>query len=255
MLRGIDLWEGQEPAKASSISLLATPSSSSSEANPPSKRKQTEESGPPNETLELKRRKEDDSPAGNVYEEGGGNQEQTTITYLNKRQRKKLQALQGTHGSSRMLLEIQEGRNRVIRRMCKKVRLPLNHLHRVRIGNIDLVDLNLEGKPGLDSSSSSLFQPLTSAWQGEWREVEEIKVEQLWGMVGGREVVTQMQIAALAERLSRPDLPTSGEDDGGGGGDEAGNGDQQQQKMVLERLESWFTRHGLTSWLRARAPK
>jgi pseudouridine synthase len=75
-----------------------------------------------------------------------------------------------------LLLTLTTGMKRQIRRMCFALGLKLVHLHRKRIGTLDLEDLPVGG----------------------WRELEAAEVEAVWRDVGGRERVLQRRIEALA---------------------------------------------------------
>lgn len=77
-----------------------------------------------------------------------------------------------------LVMEIDEGRNRQIRRMCKVTRLPLESLHREALGSLEL-DVDL----------------------GEWRELGPAEVDQLWADVGGRDAVQERQKEALQRRV------------------------------------------------------
>jgi hypothetical protein len=162
MLAGVDLYEGEELARASSITIHrsmpapSTATEATEEEGGTHKRKEPSENAGEDQTRdrETKRRKEEEEEEEKEKEKGKGSEqgargsgegeeEQPT---LNKKQRKRMKQLM--RGTTKLSLEIREGRNRVIRRMCARVRLPLVHLHRVRIGNVDLADLGLEGRLG-----------------------------------------------------------------------------------------------------------
>ncbi len=182
MLQGVDLYKGEEPARAAhitihhtqttdaSLSSTTTTTATTATATPaedcsgqeegPHKRKglsQRSAAGADGDR-EAKRRREEEEEEGKGKEEeeaevrGGegrveGEKEEANEGKKEKvsKKRRKLLA-RGT--TTKLSLEIREGRNRVIRRMCARVRLPLLHLHRVRIGNIDLDDVGLTGRLG-----------------------------------------------------------------------------------------------------------
>jgi hypothetical protein len=87
--------------------------------------------------------------------------------------------------------------------------------------------------------------------------VNEDKIEELWQMVGGRdEAVTRQQVMALASRLrrAREDSTTIADGDA----DQPSVGLQAVQcsdassgdaSAVLARLEAWFARHRLMSFI------
>jgi 23S rRNA pseudouridine2605 synthase len=79
-----------------------------------------------------------------------------------------------------LLVTLDEGRNRQIRRMCRALDLHLLHLHRKRVGPI--------GLDGLE--------------QGAWRELGAGEVKELWESAGGRARVVARRTAAL-ERQAR----------------------------------------------------
>lgn len=80
--------------------------------------------------------------------------------------------------TSLVALDIDEGRNRIVRRMAKRVKLDLQHLHRVRVG----------------------AQELGEIAPGDWRALGAGEIEALWCALGGRSAVAQSQIAALRRR-------------------------------------------------------
>jgi len=90
---------------------------------------------------------------------------------------------------TQVVIEIDEGRNRQIRRMCKVTRLPLETLHREAVGSLEL-----------------------DVPTGEWRELLPVEVDRLWADVGGRAAVQDRQKSALLSRTrvwreqGRPDV-------------------------------------------------
>lgn len=164
MLRGVDIYQGEELARAISIRPSTNQKNSNSVAldlprEPKRKFQLTKDEGHARDeegeehARALKRQK--DAECGDDHEQAdlpipvpetqgkAENQSEEPRTPLSKKKQKRQ-----VKGITKVLLEIQEGRNRVIRRMCSRVRLPLVHLHRLRIGNIDLEQLGLEGRIG-----------------------------------------------------------------------------------------------------------
>ena len=92
------------------------------------------------------------------------------------------------HHERDLSLVIDEGRNRIVRRMAKAVGIYLEHLHREAMGALTLGDLE----------------------QGEMRAMTPTEAEAIWTAVGGRAQVFQMRVAALrrrVERLKQTDRP------------------------------------------------
>ncbi len=73
-----------------------------------------------------------------------------------------------------------EGRNRIVRRMCKTTRLPLLHLHRSRFATLSLGELAA----------------------GELRALTDDEVEEIWTHVGGRDAVWHARAQALVNRAA-----------------------------------------------------
>lgn len=267
MLQGVDLYKGEEPARAAHITIhhpqttdsslsstttttattataTATPAADcSGQEEGPHKRKGLSESSAAGDDgdREAKRRREEkkekekeEDDVGVQGGEGRGEEEKEEANEDKKekvsKKRRKLLA-RGT--TTKLSLEIREGRNRVIRRMCARVRLPLLHLHRVRIGNIDLDDVGLTGR------------------LGEWRFVDEEKIEELWQMVGGRdEAVTRQQVVALASRLRRARDEAAATAAGATAQASAdADSSSADASAGLERLEAWFARHRLLTFV------
>ena len=96
-----------------------------------------------------------------------------------------------THKSvdyTELLLTLEQGMNRQIRRMCRALNYRLLHLHRRSIGPLGLDELAI----------------------GSWRSLYDHELDTLWGAIGQREGVTTRQIAALrreAERRRREGVP------------------------------------------------
>lgn len=90
------------------------------------------------------------------------------------------------HSGSQTLIRmvIDEGRNRQVRRMCKRVRLPLAHLHRAQFGEVHLGDIS----------------------PGQMRALSDSEVCALWLGVGGQEVVWQQTLAAFVDRYQKGTL-------------------------------------------------
>jgi hypothetical protein len=279
MLQGVDIYKGEEPAKAASITIhhhlpttAAAPDNlqeQEQEESPHKRKGCLSETTEGDDDREVKRRKEEEDGNGDhqrsdhqraIESEDGSKQTQEKKTKVSKKQRRML--ARGV--TTKLSLEIREGRNRVIRRMCAHVRLPLLHLHRVRIGNIDLDDVGLTGRLGTrpftlhSRQSHSPHTPHTHARftdaspLGEWRFVNEDRIEELWQMVGGRdEAVTHQQVMALASRLRRAredSIAVKQEETTSADGD----ADQLQcsdASAGLARLEAWFARHRLTSFI------
>lgn len=79
-----------------------------------------------------------------------------------------------------LAIEIDEGRNRQVRRMCKVAGLPLQTLHREAIGSFEL-DVEVE----------------------QFRELSEDETDELWADVGGRAAIRKRQWGALTERVKK----------------------------------------------------
>lgn len=86
-------------------------------------------------------------------------------------------------GTARVNFTISVGRNRIVRRMCTRVHLPLLHLHRVRVGNIHLSSY------GLDDVYGKVV-PMTDK-----------DISALWEMAGGRTHVILGKVRALAKKF------------------------------------------------------
>ncbi|MEN9579140.1 MAG: hypothetical protein RJA70_2149 [Pseudomonadota bacterium] len=87
-----------------------------------------------------------------------------------------------------LLLTLEQGKNRQIRRLCRALNLRLLHLHRKRIGPLTDEGLGL----------------------GQFRELSSDEVESLWEATGGRQSLRQSQLQALgglAERLQHAGTP------------------------------------------------
>lgn len=205
MLQGVDLYKGEEPARAAHITIhhtqttdsslssttttTATPAADcSGQEEGPHKRKGLSQSSAAggDGDREAKRRREEEEEEKEKEEaeadvrggEGRVEEEKEEANEGKKekvsKKRRKLLA-RGT--TTKLSLEIREGRNRVIRRMCARVRLPLLHLHRVRIGNIDLDDVGLTGRLGKshdtthythDTHNSQSLTPVLQASGDSW---------------------------------------------------------------------------------------
>ena len=85
--------------------------------------------------------------------------------------------------SERSLLSVvvDEGRHRMVRRMARRADLDLRHLHRPRIGPIELGTIGA----------------------GETRRLTDEEVESLWEACGGRGASRRRQIAALRRKADR----------------------------------------------------
>jgi len=81
-------------------------------------------------------------------------------------------------GETELWLTLHEGKNRQIRRMCRRAKLRLEHLHRASVGPIALGDLS----------------------EGQWRELDDTEVDQLWTAIGGRALVDAQRRAALGRQ-------------------------------------------------------
>ncbi|MGM0557331.1 MAG: pseudouridine synthase [Myxococcota bacterium] len=93
----------------------------------------------------------------------------------------RVEILAGLPGYTLLELVIDEGRNRVVRKMCSRVRLELEHLHRAAIGPVRLGDVH----------------------RGDWRELTADEVSALWQAGGGRERAGERKIAALRDQAAR----------------------------------------------------
>jgi 23S rRNA pseudouridine2605 synthase len=80
-----------------------------------------------------------------------------------------------------LLVTLEQGRNRQVRRMCRALGLRLVHLHRTAVGPLELGHLELAA----------------------WRHLRAEEVESLWDSVGGRAWVKQRKLAALRHRAAR----------------------------------------------------
>ena len=89
---------------------------------------------------------------------------------------KSAQVLRRTDHYVELLVTLNEGKNRQIRRMCRALNLRLLHLHRKRLGV--LTDQNLA--------------------VGEVRELDAAQAQALWASVGGKAGVLARQFEALA---------------------------------------------------------
>jgi 23S rRNA pseudouridine2605 synthase len=78
-------------------------------------------------------------------------------------------------------VELNEGKNRQIRRMCRALDLRLLHLHRDSIASIKLLDLALS----------------------EMRRLSDSEAEELWESAGGRRKVESSQHNALSAQAAR----------------------------------------------------
>lgn len=85
------------------------------------------------------------------------------------------------HGETELWLTLREGKNRQIRRMCRALKLRLRHLHRDSVGPVRLGSLA----------------------EGDWRDLSDAEVEDLWRAVGGREHVLERRRAALRRQAAR----------------------------------------------------
>lgn len=83
--------------------------------------------------------------------------------------------------SSRIAVVVDEGRHRMIRRMARRAELDLQHLHRSRIGPVEMESLE----------------------PGDCRRLSDREVDRLWEAAGGREASKRRQIEALARRAER----------------------------------------------------
>jgi pseudouridine synthase len=96
--------------------------------------------------------------------------------------------LSTTEDMSELLVFLQEGKNRQIRRMCRAIDLRLLHLHRRAIGSIRVDDLPM----------------------GAHRALHAREVLALYAAVGGRDAIRARQCAALertARKLRAEDRP------------------------------------------------
>lgn len=93
----------------------------------------------------------------------------------------RVELIGGAPGYSLVELVIDEGRNRIVRKMCSRIRLELEHLHRAAIGPVVLGDVR----------------------RGSWRRLTPDEVEVLWSAGGGRARADQRKIGALREQAER----------------------------------------------------
>jgi 23S rRNA pseudouridine2605 synthase len=94
-----------------------------------------------------------------------------------------LQASVVDSGEARSLLSVvvDEGRHRMVRRMARGAKFKLDHLHRPRIGPVEMGELE----------------------PGETRRLTEAEVQALWTACGGREAAKNRQIAALGRQAEK----------------------------------------------------
>eukprot|EP01119_Soliformovum_irregulare_P023956 TRINITY_DN8482_c0_g1_i1.p1 TRINITY_DN8482_c0_g1~~TRINITY_DN8482_c0_g1_i1.p1 ORF type:complete len:206 (+),score=49.52 TRINITY_DN8482_c0_g1_i1:399-1016(+) len=114
----------------------------------------------------------------------------------------------GEHMNTIIYVSIAEGTWHIIRRMSAAAQLRLVHLHRVRVGNITLLD------------ADGVELPV-----GEMRELTTKEVEDLWHLAGGRDQATPRRIAALA-RILTYDLDAQPS--------------EEISHQVQERIRKWF---------------
>ncbi len=110
-------------------------------------------------------------------------------------------------GADQSLLSVvvDEGRHRMVRRMARRAGFRLEHLHRPRIGPIEM---NLDGADPLEP--------------GEYRRLSDAEVDSLWKACGGREAARKRQIAALGRQAQK----------------------WRDQQRPHHRLEAWLAEHG-----------
>lgn len=89
--------------------------------------------------------------------------------------------LAGVPGHTLVEVVIDEGRNRIVRKMCRRVRLQLEHLHRAAIGPVGLGDVQ----------------------RGDWRLLDTDEVDALWAAGGGRDRAARRKIDALRKQAER----------------------------------------------------
>jgi 23S rRNA pseudouridine2605 synthase len=89
--------------------------------------------------------------------------------------------LQRTADCTELLVTLNEGKNRQIRRMCRALNFRLRALHRRAVGPIELGTLSI----------------------GAWRPLQPAEAEALWDATGGRHRVQQRKIAALVAHAGR----------------------------------------------------
>lgn len=87
-----------------------------------------------------------------------------------------VRVLARSEACTEVLLTLRQGMNRQIRRMCDALGLHLVHLHRKSVGSLTLDALPL----------------------GSWRALGDDEIEALWTAAGGRHLVLQRQLTALA---------------------------------------------------------
>ena len=88
---------------------------------------------------------------------------------------KAVEVLHRTDQLTELLVTLDEGKNRQIRRMCRALDFHLHALHRKTIGSLALGDLPA----------------------GQWRLLRDDEVEALWRAAGGRERVVERRVRAL----------------------------------------------------------
>jgi 23S rRNA pseudouridine2605 synthase len=114
-------------------------------------------------------------------------------------------------GDFRSLLSVvvDEGRHRMVRRMARRAGFRLDHLHRPRIGPVDM-------NPGeMNPDQPSALEA------GETRRLTDAEVAAMWQACGGRDAARQRQIAALGRQAKR----------------------WRDQDRTHHRLEAWLSRH------------
>ncbi|MFP4597959.1 MAG: pseudouridine synthase [Persicimonas sp.] len=91
------------------------------------------------------------------------------------------EVLETSAGHSLLSVVVDEGRNRMVRRMARRAGFKLEHLHRPRIGPIEMGELAA----------------------GEYRRLTDDEVDDLWHACGGKDASEKRQIAALGRQADR----------------------------------------------------
>lgn len=89
--------------------------------------------------------------------------------------------LRSSHHQSLVSVVVDQGRHRMVRRMARRTDLDLKHLHRPRIGPVELGEVAA----------------------GEVRELSDDEVHALWTACGGKQATKNRQIAALERQAEK----------------------------------------------------
>jgi 23S rRNA pseudouridine2605 synthase len=101
-------------------------------------------------------------------------------------------------GQARSLLSVvvDEGRHRMVRRMARGAKFNLDHLHRPRIGPVQMNASQLNASQ-INANKLAPLEP------GETRRLTDAEVQSLWTACGGRDAAKTRQIAALGRQAQK----------------------------------------------------